>query len=204
MNKFKNSIVITFLFVLLLSGCAVTTEKTKENELESIKTDTVHEAIGGDSKSEFSIPYDLSYYGIPVFVRDIVGDDKVDEWLSQFESDIKPDGRSKWELNVYNVVTELNIPKEEFNKANKGVSFSEEQIEAIYSMNIKKVNKAFVNKAALLMNDEIYTSAWLADQTAEDLKKIGITEDILEGYLEKIKDTPLKDDYEKIKIKINK
>ncbi len=201
MNKIKMAICFLVLSSALLAGC-------KENSKDDIVTSNrfegiVHHSIGGAEK-EYETPYDTIYYGIPVFLRDIAGDEVVDKWLEQFESEKNPNGRSKWEITVVNAVNELGIPKEKFNEANNGLSYTKKQIEAIYSEDTKVINKEFVNKYALLINDEIFTASWLTEHTEEEWGKEGLTKEIIKEYLKTIKDTPLQEEYEKIKQKQEK
>ncbi|SCY37415.1 hypothetical protein [Alkaliphilus peptidifermentans] len=202
--KKKSFIIILIIFSLVsLCGCQISSNDVAlEDEITAPLLNEEnyvfnYDAIGGGTEVEIRTPYDMIYYGIPTYLRNIVGDDKVDEWLAQFESVTNPKGRDKWEVTIVNAVKELNVSKEAFKEANVS-TYSKEQIEAIYSGDRKLINRSFVNEYALLINDKIYTSSWLAAHTVEDYKKEGITEDILNEYLNKIKDTPLIEDYKNI------
>lgn len=144
-------------------------------------------AYGGDSASEFLMEYQFEFYGYPSYFYDIVGREKVEEWASQFESYMNPDGRNKWEMTIVNAILELEIPKDVLLKANPGLMFTNEQYEAVYTKDIKKINEAFVNEYALLHNGKIYTAVTLASYTAQDYEREGITEAVLIPYLRKIR-----------------
>lgn len=215
----KISIVLLSILIglFIFSGCSVSetkqtaeSENTKENEPSKEKStiltpvesetivDSTQEIVYGGN-SEFLEKYRLEYYGVDTFISNIVGEDKVAKWLEQFESLQNPNGRAKTEINKFTVVKELNVPKEEFIKANKGLGYTDEQIEAIYSGDQKLVNRAFVNDYALLVNDEIYTPDWLALHTIKDYEKAGITVEVLLEYLNKINFSTLDDEYLSIK-----
>ncbi len=157
----------------------------------------------GMCKMEWSTPYSPICYGIPCFLRDILGNEKVDEWLFQFESLDNPDGRDKFELNVINAVKEMNVPKDGFIKES-GEIFTEEQIEAMFLGDQKLINRAFINEGAILIDDEIYSADWIVNHSVDDYKKVGITEEVLNKYLEKIINTPLKENYEILKERYKK
>ncbi|MBP1988707.1 hypothetical protein [Paenibacillus eucommiae] len=149
--------------------------------------------------SELLSGYQFEFYGIPGYISDIVGSDKVTEWMKQFESLENPKERSKQEVNFANVILELQVPKEAVIKANQGLVFTEEQIEAIYSGDKKRINQAFANEHALLVNGNIYTADWLAAHTATDYKAEGITEEELFLYIKKINKEELEEECSKIK-----
>ncbi len=218
--KIKNFLLVMIILIIPLYGCneksvntiedrnTVHDTKIKANDTELQctvgKESMVHDvALGGSAVTDWSTPYSPIYYGIPTFLRDIVGDEIVDEWLSQFESLENPDGRDKLEINVVNAVNEMKISKNDFIKYNIGWSYSKEEVEAMFSQDQKLVNKVFVNLGALLHNNEIYTANWLAVHTYEDYKREGITEEILAEYLERIGEAPLKEQHKKIKVNLN-
>lgn len=46
-----------------------------------------------------------------------------------------------------------------------------------------------MNEGAILIDDEIYTADWIVNHSVDDYKKVGITEEVLNKYLEKIMNT---------------
>lgn len=189
-----------------ISSPSATDEEIEENEISSTSAigeeNTVHYVAieGGHEIVEWSLPY--TYYGIPAFLYHLVGNEKGDEWLSQFESHT-PDGRDILECNILNFINEMNISKDDFIKADVVPCYSNEEVEALFSGDQKLINKTFINPGALLHNDEIYTSGWLATHDIFDYEEERITKDILIKYLEKIKDTQLREIHDEIYRKIN-
>ncbi|SCY37235.1 hypothetical protein [Alkaliphilus peptidifermentans] len=231
MKKIPKIVFFCFITTIFLSACNAEfqyeqtykdqNQKTEVGNIEQQEntlltstkdsTDTEiidnEEAFGGDSKFELLTKHEFGFYGVDMFIINIVGKEKFEDWLSQFESYNNPEGRNKWEITVVNAVLELNVPKETFIKANNGFVYTDEQIEAIYSGDQKLINKIFVNEDALLINDEIYTADWLASRTAKDYERAGISEEELIKYLDKINIIDFKEEYLPIKgvlIKTNK
>ncbi|KAB3534796.1 hypothetical protein F8154_08010 [Alkaliphilus pronyensis] len=197
-------VILTIFCLISLLGCEAASNKPIENDTisENLTKGNPYVYDIGGPVSEYSDPYVLIYYGVDTFLFDIAGREKVEEWVSQFESLENPKGRDVSELTIVNAVKELDVSREAFEEAGKW-TYTKEQIEAIYSNDQKLINKAFVNEFALLVNDKIYTSRWLATHTMEDYKKEGITEDLLKEYLNKIKETPLAEDHNKIYNKLD-
>ena len=136
---------------------------------------------GGSTRTEMCTQYQTLFYGLDTFLNEIVGQDALDTWASQFE-----DGRNKWECTTYNAVRELNISKEDFIIANKGITYTPYQIDAIFSDDINLINQAFINDYALLIGDKIYTPDWLATHTISNYEQSRIDANELMQYLDKI------------------
>jgi len=176
--------LFTFVFLMILSAC-------KSNNIQSdISSEGVNSKVfvmqnelpvGGDARKEMCTKYKTIFYGADTFLAEIVGKEKFNEWLSKFENE-----RDKWECNIYNAVRELNISKDDFIKANKGISYTSKQIDAIFSDDEDEINRAFVNDFALMVDDKIYTPDWLAVHTMSDYEKNGIDSGKLKEYLTKI------------------
>lgn len=182
-------------------------ETTNEREVEAFykgekyeplgvrnKAGEEDKAHGYDGKAEFLTKYEYTFYGLNTFVIKLLSEKQFQIWENSFGDRFKPK-RTPWEYTTYNFIHEMNIPKEEFIKANNGYSYTDEEIEALYSKDQKLLNKIFVNEYALLIDDEIYTADWLATRTIRDYKKIDITDQTLNSYLNKIDIIELKDEY---------
>ncbi|WP_148449989.1 hypothetical protein [Gorillibacterium timonense] len=167
------------------------------------ESNTPEVVSGGDIKAELLTEYQFEFYGVPTFINEIVGTDKVSEWLKQFKSNQNPEGRDSQEITIANVIMELQVPKEDFIKASQGLLFSEEQMDALYSGDKKRMNAAFVNENALLVNGNIYTADWLSAHSVDDYKTEGITDDILYPYLKKMNKEVLQDEYNNIHKKVS-
>lgn len=186
---------------------------SEENELNTVQDSTdsntpnlnYEEAYGGGNyRLELLAKHEFDFYTVKGSIISFVGQEKFEEWLSQFKSYNNPNGRDLWEVNLSNAVIELNYPKEAFIEANKGIVYTDEQIEAIYSGDLKLINRVFVNRNALLVDDEIYTADWLASRTAKDYEEAGISDEVLSDYLNKIDKLQFKDEYLSIKGSLKK
>ncbi len=136
----------------------------------------------GDLSAEWRLKYNFEFYGLSYSLFESVGEEKIDEWIAQFEPS-KGGTRNSSEAHILNAIKELGLSKEEFIKANNPPIYSLREIDALYSGDEKLINNYFVNASALLFNDEIYTPSWLALHSASDYEKAGLTVDLLEDYL---------------------
>lgn len=157
-----------------------------DNQIEVFVLDYSPDSIGGDNKREFCSKYCLKFYGVDTFLAQMVDDGSITEWADQFASESNPNGLSMSECNVKNFVDYFKIPKEDFIEENQGITYSEEQIEAIYSGDSVKIANAFANEYALVINGNIFTPDWLATHTVSDYEKNGITYELLSEYIQKI------------------
>lgn len=150
-----------------------TTEKT------SSEIDT-----GGLELAEYRNKYEFSFYGVESRFADLVPKDKFEQWLNQFKHINPSSNREASEHNILNFIKEFNISKEDFIKANyvnpENKFYSDEQIEALFSGDLKAINSVFANPYALYCNGEIYTQEWLDNHTAEEYAKAGIKPSDLE------------------------
>lgn len=203
------NIIVVLLVIALVSFCGCQQDESvnddNRNEEISLEESMVHhvEAIGG-SESEWRYPYSPLYYGIPGFIYDLADKDTVDEWRAQFASYENPNGRDRLENNVVNAVREIGISKEAFVKRNAGYPFTEEEIEAIFSGSQSMVNKVFVNRGAVLVDDEIYSLDWILAHTIEECRKEGITDDMLKQLHMRIENAPISTQVKMLKEKMDK
>ncbi len=213
-NKYYFSITLILMLSLLLASCSrnavkmsdstalnieiqepsATEETPIEVEPEIIEDFTVsseNSGIGGSARDEISTKYTFLFYGVPSYFGELVEDNTIyDQWVDSFEWSKRGEKRSMWEATLLAGVEELNIPKDAFLKINSetGYIFTEEQINALYSGDIKEVNRCFANKYSLVVDGEIYSLEWLATHSASDYKKHGIEyEDLIaDDYLLRI------------------
>lgn len=118
------------------------------------------------------------------FVAALVDETILSNWMQQFECG----ERSLWEMNLLTITQELNISQNAFIEANNAIGnlYTDDQINALYSNDIKKVNECFANPYSLVVDGEIYTPDWLATHTSEDYLENGISFNDLEIYLRAI------------------
>ncbi len=131
---------------------------------------------------DFCSKYTPVFYGIGDTEARLVDAEKLQSWREQFNSG----KRSLWECNLLTIVQELEIPEDELLNANFGDVYTKEQLKTLYSGDMKKINEAFVNPYALIVDGEIFTPVWLAIHTVGDYYENGITFEILQEYLPKI------------------
>lgn len=74
--------------------------------------------------------------------------------------------------------------------------YTKEVIDAVYSDDVKAINKAFVNPYAMYYDGEIYTMQWFEEHSAADFESEGIPLQEIESYLEKVKSSFTNSKYE--------
>ncbi len=121
----------------------------------------------------------------------IVGQEARNDWVDNVYLKMPPEEQSELP-ELYRIIHDLNIPKEDFIEENKkyaeypGTYYSEEVIEALYLDDIDEMKKRLVNPTALYYDGEIYTFDGLC-KTPELADNI--PDEILEEYLDFIYDT---------------
>ena len=161
--------------------------EVKPEIIEDFTVSSENSGIGGSARSEICTKYMFEFYGMPAQVSDLVEDrDAYEEWMNSFNSG----NRSKWEMTILSAVQELNVPMDALLKYNSetGYVYTDEQIRALYSGDIKEVNRCFAKRYSLVVDGEIYSLEWLATHSASDYKKHGIEyEDLIaDDYLLRI------------------
>ena len=188
--------LIIFSTVILLNGCnqgAETPTELESNEPSAIQTtsptdDTLPlNGSGGTSKAYAEFEYELSFYGISAGFQDLVGVEAFEKWVSETY-----DPNDHHEFTILNFIQYFNISKETFISTDSKydhASYTTEQVEALYANDKKLLAENFVNRYAILVDDEIYTPIWVATHTLDELKAAGITESILEAKCSEWKET---------------
>ena len=170
------------------------------------------EASGGLSDEE-PMPYILqcqehtfSYHAVDGCLTSFVGDDKVMEWYNTFTGQIDSYCRSAEGFTIVAFVEHFQISKEDFIRVSRknitqefvesiGMTmdeyleefgYTDEQIDAIYSGDQKKINRAFCGSLAVYNeNDgELYSIYWMAEHTAEDYIAAGLSLDQVREVVE--------------------
>lgn len=177
---------ICLLTIAIFSGCSSKKSDQSKSLSSDINnsTDTTVLALdyasrqsGGDILNEICCKYAFDFYGLDGILDEYIGSDKITEWI---EAE-KPE-----EITTYQIIKYFNIPKDVFIDLYQGVQYSNEQIDAMYSNDIMRINKAFANEYALVVNGEIFTPDWLATHTKSDYVNNGITAEMLIEYVNKI------------------
>ena len=123
---------------------------------------------------------------------ELIGGDKFDEWIYEFKSvdgfPEKTEYRNWNELNIITFVREFQISRADFEKYMESSDFyTKEVIDAVYSDDVKAINKAFCNPYAMYYEGEIYTMQWFEEHSAADFESEGIPLQEIESYLERVK-----------------
>jgi len=193
----KKSVFVALLGVLLVfaSFALLIDKQDKEavvappyNEPQPAAPAT--DGYGGEGETYFFRPLEHTFYGAATFFADIVGEEKYLAWVKQFFHDT-PNRRNPAELTMLNLVKELGVPKEAFLAFEASLSHdvprvTVEQIEALYSGDQKRINRQFVNRFALLVDDVIYTLDWLASRCVNAYERAGIKPHHITEYLARI------------------
>ncbi len=132
------------------------------------------------------------------------GKTEVDKWCDNFEHFDAGGTRSAEEFNLFWLIKELNLPREEVEKIiasfikMDGVDswWSADAVDALYSDENTAI-AFFANPYAVVISKAVYTPQWLLLHTEEEYKKVGITTDLFFG-----KEKILKDEFGKAFITI--
>lgn len=185
------------LFLLVFVGCAADKKETQtDTQATTTPTTTAPtvddgNGIGGDGDWNF-IRKMLVDFTIEDRVYRLVDEDEYTVWESQFK-EIHPDGtRDRDEYNVYTLITEFEIPREEiesicdrYEEMNDGEKyFTDEQVEAIYNGTMEDVVRAFANPYAVIVGTKVYSPEWMTEHTAAEYAAEGITYEILTAEFE--------------------
>lgn len=191
-RKFLSISLSALVLMAMLFGCNTSANETAKIDARP-KAPSINEqepstaiGVGGEFGWEFFSKLEPGYYGIDTFLKAYVGADNYTKWIAQFRSHDNPGGRDPAELTITNAVKELCVSKQDFIAGNRGVTYSPAQIDAIYSNDPKLINRAFVNRYALLHNDAVYTADWLASRSASCYAKESLTRESLFAYLKAI------------------
>lgn len=165
-----------------------TTEKPQPPA--SLETADPDMAIGG-AGSPYSEPYDMTFL-IESRFYNLTPAEEMQAWLAQFEKFGEPDPEKRpcTEINVYNYIHELNIPREKWDEANElslkwdeTPFYSKEIVDLLYSDNADAVYAHFANPWGLCIGKTVYTPKWLFEHNAQDYQKAGITSFMLKEKL---------------------
>lgn len=190
-------IVIIISCALILSGCADKSvastgymeiehstdmpempEVAKVEEAYSIFN--YEENIGGANLSDFGGNYELIYYGMDTALCNLVSEEEYQKWIDSFSEENK-----SWDICLQaDFIEFFHLDRETVDKV-LGITYSEEQIDAFFSNEQDKIDEAFVNPYAVLINKKIYSPEWFATHTWSDYIEAGITESMLLECLSK-------------------
>lgn len=160
----------------------------------STTTTTAPIGIGGADYLYYDRPFQDKFYPDGAFQgEDVVSNEVYYAWICQFEHANEGGTRSKHEYTVYNMIRELNIPRETVERlcAERIALYRDEwgypqeaidercltprEIEMLYTLTEKELFPHFVTHQTIAVEDRFYTPKWLAEHTAEEYLAVGIT-----------------------------
>lgn len=150
--------------------------------------------IGGADYLYYDRPFKDKFYPDGAFQsEDAVPNEELYAWIRQFEHANEGGTRSKHEYTVYNMIRELNIPRETVERlcAEQIILYRDEwgypqevldescltpqEIEMLYTQTEKELFPCFVTNVTIAVEDRFFTPKWLAEHTAEEYISAGIT-----------------------------
>ena len=142
---------------------------------------------GGDSNSWFYEKFNLKSSTISGEWFDELGE-TVSDWCEKYDREKKSGRLDTTYPPLVKFIKECNITKEtcvkvmeqmrineEMTGLNPPIHLTEEEINVIYSGDIKQINKTFVSEYSIYANGKIFTPEWLVNHTAKDYRREGIT-----------------------------
>ena len=145
------------------------------------------------SKINYPYKFYLEFSGVDTNFNHPYGtvDEEYDEWLEErfnYTGTVE-EPNDVMVCTVLHLVRDFNVPKEEFERVNEkvyplyGPTYTQQEIDALYSDDIADFYREFKNPCAILVGDKVYLPQMLEDLTMEELKELGITEDIIGEYM---------------------
>lgn len=126
------------------------------------------------------------------------------EWLCTFTH--AGGTRHKYEYNLYNFIHELNIPRDKIEAVckehleNWGYDLlTPEQIDVLYTYNKDAAYRYFALDTTVIVDNSFYAIGWLAEHTADDYIKAGITATQVETAYQAIRDQLIPSEMEHIR-----
>ncbi len=167
-----------------------TTESVASSTTTTVTTPI---GIGGADYLYFDRPFQDKFYPDGAFYSEDAVDSKTFyAWLYQFEHATEGGTRPKHEYTVYNMIHELNIPRETVERlcaeriatyrewgypqdAIDEVCLTPQELEMIYTLTEAELYPYFVTNQTIAVKDKFYTPKWLYEHTAEEYIEEGIT-----------------------------
>lgn len=187
--------------------------KTSIESTDNATTNNADEIpmIGG-SDYEFSRKYIDKVYNL-YLPSEVVGKEARDEWVNNVFLAKTPDEQEELPP-VYQMITDLNISREDFEKVNEkyieypGMYFTEDIISALYQEDVNEMKRQLASPLALYHDGEVYTLDELS-QTQNTRMAANIPADVMNeylGYIERVCDENgvlkyMQEDIDGVKIK---
>lgn len=153
---------------------------------------TVNLGVGGDDW-DYSRHYHIDF-SIEGSTSALVDEAAYEAWRNTFEHINSEGTRSKYEYNMYTLIREFSIPREEIEKICEDYKklfpedeyLTKEQLDMLYNGTELEVYQYFANPHAVMVGKDAYPPKWMVQHTAEDYREVGITYDLLTAKLDDV------------------
>jgi len=183
-------LLITVLTALaILSGCNADTGKPQETidnnttaDVTSTEDPPAQEGSGGGIDWVYTEgEYTMDFYAVAKSFADMPGEGAFEAWVDAHPVDSLPPDVD--DCNILTFIQHFNISKEDFTAVNNQYEgyeiYTDKQIEALYSDDPLLLARMFMNPDAFYVNGTIYTPRWIMDHSLEEIRAVGITDDML-------------------------
>ena len=167
-----------------------TTEASPTTTMPETTTTTAFVVgVGGDD-GFYSRRYSI-FFSIESTMITLVDREEYDAWYHTFDRPAAGGTRNSNEYNVYTLIHEFSIPREEVericeehtNMFPDDIYFTDEMVEVLYTGTELEVYRYFANPCAVMVGKDAFPPQWLATHTAEEYREVGITYEILNAKL---------------------
>ena len=182
-------LLITVLTALaILSSCNADTGKSQETidnnttaDVTSTEDPPAQEGSGGGIDWMYTeCEYTIGFYMVEKSFADMPGEGAFEAWMDSLGINGQPDPE---EYSVLAFIRHFNIAKEDFTAVNnqyeENAIYTDKQIESLYSDDPLLLARMFMNPDAFYVNGTIYTPRWIMDHSLEEIRAVGITDDML-------------------------
>ena len=120
-------------------------------------------------------PYSERFYSFSLHIS-YVGNEQFYEWVNQKE------GFLNSEKNLYRFIKDFNIPKDEYIlliNDKLGYKLTDEMVDALYSDDMREINRLFIGEHATYHNGEAYAPVWFVEHTYDEYVKEGLPDELI-------------------------
>lgn len=193
MKKFWLLTLSLLVLCVSLSACTDPNDSGSEKSTVSTTQATAPPVIGigGEGDWDFSRHYILDF-SIGSSISDLVDSEDYQAWCNTFEHYDNGGMRNKYEHNLYTLIHEFSIPREQIEKACEDYKkqfpedeyLTKEQLDMLYNGTEIEVYQYFANPYAVMVGKDAYPPKWMVQHTAQEYLEAGITYEILSSELE--------------------
>ena len=172
------------------SPATMTTVTSSMTTIQETTTTTTF--VGGTCGGgwDYSRYYSI-FFSIESRMEKLVDKEEYDAWCDTFDGFEAGGTRNTHEYNVYTLIHEFSIPREEVERICEeyerdfpdDIYFTDEMVEVLYTGTELEVYRYFANPCAVMVGKDAFPPQWLATHTAEEYREVGITYEILNAKL---------------------